>query len=223
MNEKDNNQEQLIDASRKSAIKLNPAYIPPTLHSLISYAEKWGISDKNLQLKMLHEASLEEIEKLCVVIYPLWDEIFNFATSHPSPETIGSYEVETFNIFRLIFSDIFGILGDKKPQKLLEIIGWPEAWPSFKPDPTKLPPELHPLIPFIEKWVIRDEGVRWTAIEVATNAEIKDLLSVVDQIGRAQIEDLIYPMIENELLLEQGASVVLLMELVDHIRRKQHD
>ena len=150
MNEKDDKQQQPIDDRRKSGIKLNPAYIPHTLHSLIPYAEKWGVSDKNFQLKMLHEASIEEVESLCIILYPHWDEMNTFIWSHPSDEKIGSYEVETFTAFRPVFEEAFSILGDQRPLRVLEIIGWPEAWPGFKPDPTKLPYELHPLIPFIE-------------------------------------------------------------------------
>jgi len=44
--------------------------------------------------------------------------------------------------------------------------------------------------PFIEKWVIWDEGVRWKAIEVARTLKLKDLLSVVGSDWSRTIDDL---------------------------------
>ncbi|MBI1278863.1 MAG: hypothetical protein GC179_12105 [Anaerolineaceae bacterium] len=199
-------------------IKLDAAKVPSELQTLIPYAEKWGILDKDLQNKMLHEASLEEVENLCTVMYPLWDEWNAFLTSHQSNENSKSHEVNSFKAFRPVFEEAFSILGEKRPQKLLEIIKWPEAWSSVNLDSTKLPSELLPLIPFAEKWAIEDEGVRWTAIKMITDAEVKELLSIVDQIGYERIDDLIYTTLDNDSLRETAYTFVRLMELVDYLR-----
>jgi hypothetical protein len=202
-------------------VKIDSSKVPSELQTLIPYAEKWGIPNKDLQSKRLHEASLEEVENLCTVMYPLWDEWNTFLWSHQSDENLSNYEVNTFEAFRPVFEEAFSILGEKKPRKLLEIIKWPEEWSSAKLDPTKLPPELLPLIPFVEKWVIEDEGVRWTAIKIITDAEVKELLSIVDQISYERMDDLIYTTLDSESLREERYTFARLMELVDYLRKKK--
>jgi len=194
-------------------VKVDPANVPTELHALIPYVEKWGILDKEQQQTLLREATLEEVEDLCVILYRAWDDIDRFTIFHDEPE---SHEMEIFDALRAVFHEAFSILGEEKPERLREIIGWPEAWPGPKLDPAKVPSELHALIPYAEKWVINDEGVRWTAIRAATNEELNELVSAVNQIGDEVIRDLAFKMLDDETQKEEGYIFALLMELEDH-------
>src|SRR5688572_17722699 len=89
-----------LTVPQRPIIKVNPANVPPELHPLIPYAEKWGISDSKLQSKMLHEAPIEEILEIYEITYPLWDDIWDFVLSHPNPDDPVSHEVNIFNNFR---------------------------------------------------------------------------------------------------------------------------
>jgi hypothetical protein len=202
---------------QRPVIELVSANVPPELRPLIPFAEKWGIRDQALQRKLLHEAPLAEIEELCVILYPLWHSINRFSMSYLSPDEPGDYEVRVFNAFSAVFEEAFSILKQKKPARVLEIIGWPEAFPGPKLDPAKLPPELHPLILFAEKWVIYDDGVRDNVLRVATNEELEELLLAVNQIGGEVVRDLAFKMIDDETRKEEGYIFALLMDLVDNL------
>lgn len=195
-------------------IKLNPANVPLKLHSLIPYAEKWGIRDDARREAMLREAPISEIDAMCAAVYPLWDSVDQFTIHHPEGEP-KSLEVEAFYAFRAGFSDMYAILSTYTPKRALEIIGYPEAWPSMPFDRAKVPPELSPLIPYIEKWVIADQGVRDTFVQAATDAEIEDLLSVIRQVGDARVRDLMYEMLDTETYSQEGYVFALLMEAAD--------
>jgi hypothetical protein len=205
-------------------IRIDPAHVPPELHPLIPYVEKWGINDLDRQRKILQEAPLSEIEHLCVILYTAWDAVNKFTVLSSSDE-LENPEKKTFDAFRAVFHEAFSILGDKKPKRMLEIIGWPESYPGPKLNSAIVPPELHPLIPFVEKWVISDEGVRWTALKATTHAELEELVVAVNQIGNHIVRELSFKMLDDETQQEAGYVFALLMELVDEaelLLRQRH-
>lgn len=199
-------------------IKIDPNNVPPELHPLIPYAEKWGIPDRKLQEMLLHEAPLAEIEELYQIMYPLWDDIDRFTILRSSPDEYASYEVAIFEVFRGAFNEASSIVLEKMPERWLEIIGWPEAWPSFALDPAKIPFELQPMIPFAQKWVIEDQGVRDTVFKLATNEELEELIAAVKQIGVERICDLAIKM-----PYEEGPEGYALLLLMDMVREAEFD
>jgi hypothetical protein len=210
----------VIWSSQDSNPSINPGRVPPELQPLIPYAEKWGIPDRALQNKLLRDAPVLAIVEMYAILYPLWDEVGQFADSDLPREHPASYSVAVFSCFRDSFSVAGDILVDNVPEKWLEIIGWPERFPVFPYDPAKIPPELQPLIPYIEKWVREDDYVRGLALDVATPNEQDELLSTCDQIGDEVIRSLLVEIFdENDTTREkEGYVIVILMEMVDHLR-----
>jgi hypothetical protein len=51
-------------------IIINPDRVPPELHPLIPYAEKWGIERGELLVKRMDEASVEELQELDDAVTP---------------------------------------------------------------------------------------------------------------------------------------------------------
>jgi len=201
--------------SQRPVTKLDPSNIPLELHPLIPYAEKWGIRDEKLQRSLLHKASPTELEEVCQALIPAWDDVWKFVNSRPSSNEPLSYEVRIFGALLTTFDEAGKILQERMPQKWLEIIGWPEKFPGSKVAPAKLPLELYPLIPYAEKWVIEDDVVRDTAIGIASEAEIKDLISSVNQIGVETVRRLALKMTEDETREAEGYILLTLLELVE--------
>ena len=195
--------------------KLNPIQVPLELHPLIPYVEKWGINDKKLQRKLLREAPLAEIEELYAILYPIWDNTWRFATSELSPEGLGSYEMKIFDNFRSVFSEASSILSEDMPQRWLEIIGWPEAFPSRKLDPVRVPAKLKTLIPYVEKWVLEDDSVRDVAIRVATSAELEEFVSTVNRVGSEETKHLALQMIDEEPQKTDGYILLEMLEVAE--------
>jgi hypothetical protein len=112
------------------------------------------------------------------------------------------------------------------PERLLEIIGWPERFPSFPFDPAMVPENLRPLAPYIEKWVIQDEGVRDTVLRAATTAELGGFIAVVDQIGRESVFNLADKMNEGEIAKEEGIALLYMLQTVEHaeseLKKRSH-
>ena len=48
-------------------------------------------------------------------------------------------------------------------------------------DPKNIPEPFHPLIPFAEKWGIRDDGFLDQAIDEASIAELRNLISAISE------------------------------------------
>lgn len=207
---------------KQPIIKLDPANVPPELHPLIPYAEKWGISDRELQRELLRKAPLAEIEELYAILYPIWESTWRFATSEKSPDILGNYEVGIFDAFLSVFSEASSILNEEMPERWLEIVGGPGKYPVFPFDPAKFPPELQPLIPHIKKWAKEDDGIRDTVIRVAPDVELEELVTIVNQIDEELIRDLAFKMLEDKTQEDEGYALLILMELVDKIKiRKQ--
>lgn len=197
-------------------IKLDPANVPPELHPLIPYAEKWGIRDHDMRRALLDKAPLDEIEAIFTALYAVWDAFVNF-TIFQRPEA--SDEVEVFDAFRGALSDTYNILTEHNPKRLLEIIGFPETCPAMKFDHDTVPSELVILIPHAEKWVIDDEGVRGTVLQASTNSEIAELLSAINQIGEPQIRELLSKMFEIEMQRQAAYVFALLLEVAEQAAR----
>jgi hypothetical protein len=163
---------------------------------------------------------VQAILEMYAILYPLWDEVRQFTEADLPRAHPTSYSVAVFSCFQDTFSVSADILVDKMPEKWLEIIGWPERFPVMTYDPAKMPPDLQPLIPYIEKWVREDDYVRGLALDVATPNEQDELLSTCDQIGDEVIRSLLVEMFdENDTTREkEGYVIAILMEMVDHLR-----
>jgi hypothetical protein len=201
--------------------RINPDHVPPELQSLIPYAEKWGIPDRVLQDKLLRDAPVQEIVEMYEMRYPLWDEVWQFTETDLPREHPTSYSVAVFTCFRDSFNVVVDILVDNMPEKWLEIVGWPESFPVMPYDPAKIPVELQPLIPYIEKWVRNDDGVRFLALDVAPHQEHDELLSACDQIGGDRvIRSIVSDMVDEKdgTLTNEGYVIALLMDMVEHVR-----
>jgi len=199
---------------------IDPNHVPPELHPLIPYAEKWGIPDRELQKNLLYAAPLQEIQEMYKILYPLWDEVWKFTQSDLPRDHPSSYSVTVFDCFRDSFGIAGNILANNMPESWIEIIGWPESFPVIPYNPAKIPPELQPLIPYIEKWVRNDDAARSLAVKIAPHSERDEVLSICDQIGEDVIRSLIGEMFEeNDGTHKMEAYVIaLLMEIVDEIR-----
>jgi hypothetical protein len=125
----------------RPVIQINAANVPPELHFLIPYAEKWGIVDRELLDVLMDEASAEELEGLNNVVSPALKDI-DEAVWHPplwgTPEAL-----------------IFRALVRAKRVAWLKMTGWPENYPNPKINPDHMPLELHPLIPYAESGASR--------------------------------------------------------------------
>lgn len=203
--------------AERPVIKIDSANVPPELHSLIPYAERWGISDEELRTTLLHEAPLAEIEELYRAFYPAWADVNRFIRSHSESDESLNKVIEIFEAFRPVFAKASSILIRERPEAWLEIVGGPENFPSFPFDPTKFPPELQPLISHIEKWAKEDDGVRWAAVRVATDKELDQLVSVVDRIGEEVIRDLAFE-IRDEAKQEESYVLLIFLELVEQAK-----
>lgn len=133
-------------------IKLDPTRVPPELHSLIPYAEKWGIRDESAQDALIHEASLTDLEDLYSTFTQGLDSVVGFVIAHRATGEPRSEEASIFDALWRAWREASYILKDRLPLKeWLTMVGFPEEFPGSKLDPAKLPPELHPLIPHAEK------------------------------------------------------------------------
>jgi hypothetical protein len=195
--------------------RINPAHVPPELHILIPYA-KWSIPDRELQRTLLYEAPLAEIEELYTLLDPVKHDLGRFTESRPSTDEPGSYEVGIFDAFLPVLNETFSILDEKMPKRLLELVGWPEAYPGPKLDPAKIPVELHPLIPLAEKWVLSDDVIRMMVLKIASIAELQELVSTINQIGRPTIAHLAVKMTYDETQRQEGYILLLLEDLAVH-------
>jgi hypothetical protein len=193
-------------------IKLDPSNVPSELHHLIPYAEKWGIEDTKLRDKLLHEAPIEEIEELCAMDAGISDDVWRFILSEAPLDVPKRHEMRVFEALKETIGPAFEIL---MPQVTLKIIGWPEKWPGAKLDPAKLPAQLHPLIPYVEKWVIEDQGVRDTVFSIATKTELEGLVTAVNQIDGETVGRLALEMTEDKKREAEGYILLTLLELVE--------
>ena len=187
--------------------RINPAYVPPKLHPLIPYVEKWSIPDTELQSKLLSEASVQDILVMYEIIYPLWDDFCQFTLSEPMPDNPINYEVGMFYNFHHVFSDAANILDEEMPERWLEIIGWPDRFAPLPFDPARVPAEFRPLAPYIEKWVREDDSVRRSALRIATIAELEELLAATDQIGRKTISALGVKLYDDGIAQDEGVAL----------------
>lgn len=212
--------------TQRPLIKLDPANVPPELHLLIPYAEKWGIQDRELQRQLLRKAPIAEVEELCMILYPIWDEVWSFARSHSISGKSGSYEVGIFSELITASEEAGGILAKERPKRWLEIIGWPENFPAHPFDPTKIPLELKPLVPHIEKWVREDDIVRVTAMKVATNPELEEFVFTVNRIGIETVKHLALQMTDDKTRQTEGYVILEMLELAEdaeHLLRTRRE
>jgi len=197
-------------------ITIDPNYVPPELQFLIPYAKKWGVQDKEIQQELLHAAAQAELEELYKVVQPAFDDIDSFVMLHQLPNELGSNEARVFDALQGAALEANDILAEVMPRKeWLKLIGWPERFPGPKLDPMKFPPELHPIIPYAEKWVIEDDIIRSYVLEESTNKELQEFLADVNQIGLETIRKLALNMTEDEMLKEEGYILLKMLELAE--------
>jgi hypothetical protein len=148
------------------------------------------------------------------ILYAAWHDIKRFTRSRPSPDEPGGYEAGIFDALSWASGDASVIVNKELSEKWLEIIGWPEQYPGTKLDPARLPSKFHPLIPYAQKWVIHDDGVRDTVIRAATNEELEELVSAIDQIGYSVIRDMAFKM-QDDRIQEESLTLFTLLELTE--------
>lgn len=169
-------------------IKLDPANVPPELHPLIPYAVTWGIRDHTVRRALLRQAPLTEIEEICEVLFGAWDEVIDFTVHHRPDDKLVSLEVEVFHSFSSALSDMYNILSDHNPKRVLEIIGFPETCPPMPFDHSKMPPELRYLISHAEKWVIADEGCEGQSFRHRTMPKLRNYSQQSTSLGNLKSE-----------------------------------
>lgn len=195
--------------------KLNPAHVPPELHPLIPYAEKWGIPDEDILGKLIRQLTLAEADALYAAMYPLWGDIDRFTILNETPDESARHEIDIFTAFRSAFGKAGNIVGDANPKHWLEIIGWPDKYPGAKLDPANVPAELHPLIPLVEKWVCEDDGVREVVVQTASTEDLRALTAAIKQIKESKIRRLAGKMFYDETRKEAGSALVILVEVAE--------
>jgi hypothetical protein len=206
---------------------IDPANVPLELHPLIPYAEKWGITNRRVLRAVLNEAPLEELEGLYKVLQSASDDIFRFSLLHRPENAPISYETGIFEVLWTVFGEVSSILSSALPtEQLLKLYGWPERFPGPKLDPSKFPPELLPIVPHAEKWVLEDDAIRSMVIEIAPDEELEEFMQAVNQVGTRQISRLALKMTYDETRKSEAFILLTLLELAQeaesHLRTRKY-
>lgn len=80
---------------------LNPALVPPALHSLIPLAAKWGVCDDLERESLVDNASAEEIAELKATIEEFNDQFDEWLAGKESEGPIYSDEYIAFSAMRM--------------------------------------------------------------------------------------------------------------------------
>lgn len=193
--------------------RMNTDLVPPSLHPLIPYAEKWSIFDDELQEKLMRDVPIEEIEAMYATLHPLMGEILDFILAHRDSNDSASYEVMLLGMLR--HSNAGRVLSEVMPERYLQIVNWPDDFPPFSFDTARVPAILQRLEPYIKKWVRHDSLVRGLALHVATTAELEDFVGVAEQIGRKRISQMGLDLIDGEVAKEEGYTLLYMLDMVD--------
>ncbi len=218
-------------------IKLDYTNVPSELHFLVPLAEKWGINNRDLLDTLLRKESPTYLENLIKAVDSL---AIAKALYFPPLDQPDSLEAKTFRLLILAAGRAGNILNEAKwqvnplgdseiakqaylndpPEQdgkvWLKEIGWPELYPGIRLDTAKVPEELHSLLPYIEKWITDDDGVRLTLIEVANDDELEALVSVVKQIGKEKIRSIAGKLVYDETRHSEGIYILILVEQAEN-------
>ena len=183
-------------------IKLDPANVPPELHFLIPFAEKWGVRDRDLRQALLKQASHAELEELNRVV-TLAERQYDLVKALIFPPLEDTAEADAFGAMMMAAGGASGILLEERwrnapPKPPRNPSKPPEALPSEPPpetvyipstrlpikiNPANVPPEFHSLIPYAEKWGTDDEIMAEESMAQISTEEFQEFLSAITQVG----------------------------------------
>jgi hypothetical protein len=179
---------------------IDPAHVPPELHFLIPYAEKWGVSDIKLLTSRLYLASNAELEELNTVVLPIQKKIMEAVNAPPLEAT---QEAQKFAALRIAgfgaksildelssrnqpselktdeYYDFFDSARERLNKRRLKAMARPTQFPNHKLDPAYVPLDLRFLIPLIERWEVRYKEPPYALLYEATLSELEALDRVV--------------------------------------------